>query len=179
MLILGKSGTGKSTLLHLLSGLIKPNSGDVVIDGMNINSYSDRALDKFRGEKIGLVFQKAHFVKSLSLKENLLLAQKLGGLKQDSKAIETTLESLNIADKINKRASEISVGEQQRASIARAILTKPSLILADEPTSALDDENAFNVANLLKKNADECNASLIIVTHDQRIKEKFTKSIEL
>lgn len=179
LLVLGKSGKGKTTFLHLLSGLLSTDSGNILIDQIDISKLNSKKLDRFRGDKIGLVFQKPHFIKSLNVKDNLLLAQKLGGLNYDLESIKKVLEQLGIADKLNSAPSQLSIGEQQRASIARAVLNKPVLLLADEPTSALDDENAHKVAELLEWSAKECNASLIIVTHDSRLKSRFPNSVEI
>jgi putative ABC transport system ATP-binding protein len=179
LLVLGQSGKGKTTFLHLIAGLLQADKGDVLIGNTNITELTPKALDRFRGQNIGVIFQKPYFVKALTIKENLLLAQKLGGTKMEPKRIPEILERLNIGDKLHRHPSELSVGEQQRASIARAIINGPLLLLADEPTSALDDDNAAIVADLLESSAMENNSSLIIVTHDNRLKAKFSKSIQL
>ncbi len=179
LLILGKSGIGKTTLLHLLAGILKLQKGELEIDSNDIGKMSPKELDAFRGKHIGLVFQKSYFVKSISIKDNLILAQKLANQKKDIDQIKDILERLNILDKMDKLANELSVGEQQRASIARAIINKPSLILADEPTSALDDENADNVINLLLDSAEKCNANLVVVTHDRRLISKLPNTMQL
>ena len=179
LLILGQSGTGKTTLLHLLAGILKLQKGELEIDSNDIGKMSPKELDAFRGKHIGLVFQKSYFVKSISIKDNLILAQKLANQKKDIDQIKDILERLNILDKMDKLANELSVGEQQRASIARAIINKPSLILADEPTSALDDENADNVINLLLDSAEKCNANLVVVTHDRRLISKLPNTMQL
>lgn len=179
LLILGQSGTGKTTLLHLLAGILKLQKGQLLIDGNAIEKMTARELDAFRGQQIGLIFQKSYFIKSISIKDNLILAQKLANQKKDIEHIEEILERLNISDKINKLANELSVGEQQRASIARAIINKPSLILADEPTSALDDANAENVIDLLLDSAEKCKANLVVVTHDRRLISKLPNSMEI
>jgi len=179
LLILGASGIGKSTLLHLLGGLLKPTSGEVSVKGQNLNKLSEKKLDKFRGKNIGLIFQRSIFIKALNTGSNLMLAQKLAGNPMDSKSAKQLLVKLNISDKWNKLPLQLSIGEQQRLSIARALINKPALILADEPTSALDDQNAKQVSELLKLTADEAGANLVIVTHDQRLKNEFTNHLEL
>ena len=178
-LLLGQSGSGKTTLLHLLAGLRTPTSGKVQVNDTVINQLSCKALDLFRGRHIGVIFQQSHFVRSLSVAENLSLAQKLGGFTPDKKAIQTLLDHLNVGHKINARTGELSVGEQQRVNIARALINRPSVVLADEPTSALDDHNTDQVLELLKREAQEVNATLLIVTHDNRLKSTFDKRIEL
>ena len=178
-LILGQSGVGKTTLLHLLAGLMKPSSGSVTLNGTNISNLDGRKLDRFRGEKIGIVFQKNHFVKALSVLDNLLITQKLAGSKVDAKECKSLLEKLNIGQYANKLTDALSEGEKQRVSIARALATRPTLILADEPTSALDDENCNVVFNLLKAHSDQIDASLVIVTHDGRLKDLVDKRVVL
>ncbi len=178
-LLLGHSGSGKTTLLHLLGGLLRPSKGSISVAGTDVGRLSGAALDKFRGQKIGIVFQQSHFVRSLTVGENLAVAQKMAGLKADPERIRFLLEKLQIASKINKKPNELSVGEQQRAAIARAVVNRPAIILADEPTSALDDQNAAEVIELLENEAREVGATLLIVTHDGRLKSRFERKIEL
>ena len=177
LLILGNSGIGKSTLLHNLAGILRPKSGTINIFNNDISKFSDHEMDKFRGENIGIIFQKPHFVNSLTVGENLELAQFLGRNKRGD--IKLTLESLKILDKINKKPKELSHGEKQRVSIAIAIINSPKLILADEPTSSLDDSNCANVINILKEQALKYAAQLVVITHDSRLKKHFKKSLEL
>ena len=152
LLIIGSSGIGKTTLLHLLAGLLESNSGSITLYGQDISKLNQHQTDKFRGQNIGIVFQKPHFVNSLTVKENLQLAQYLGNKKDQNRIIDI-LSSLDILDKENKKPKKLSQGEKQRASIAMAIVNSPKLILADEPTSSLDDENCDRVIKLLKKQA--------------------------
>lgn len=177
LLILGNSGIGKSTLLHNLAGILTPQSGSIKIFGNDISKFSEIEIDKFRGENIGIIFQRPHFVNSLTVKENLQLAQFLGkNLEGD---IKETLRSLKILDKIDKKPNDLSQGEKQRVSIAIAIINSPKLILADEPTSSLDDSNCSNVINILKEQASKKNAQLIVITHDSRLKKHFKTSLKL
>ncbi|MEO1514455.1 MAG: ATP-binding cassette domain-containing protein [Bacteroidota bacterium] len=178
-LLLGQSGCGKTTLLHLLGGLRTPQKGIVEVDGQVLNKLSAAALDRFRGQKIGIVFQQAHFLKALTVKENLALAQQLAGQAVSEKRIKEMLERLRIDHKLNEYTNNLSQGEQQRLAIARALVNRPLVILADEPTSALDDVNCEEVVQLLEQQAGEENASLVIVTHDGRLKERFEKRIIL
>lgn len=179
LLIIGESGRGKTTLLHLLAGMLKPVSGTVSIAGKETSGMSDSALDKYRGEHVGIVFQTAHFVESMSVEDNLVLPQFLAGKKiTRNKAVEL-LTRLNLKSKTRQKPMQLSVGEQQRAAIARAVMNNPEVILADEPTSALDDKNANEVIALLEEQAKETGASLIIVTHDKRLKDRFPKQVEL
>ena len=178
-LLLGQSGSGKTTLLHLLGGLRTPEQGDVVVNNVSIKGLSKSKLDRFRGKNIGIVFQKAHFVKALTVEENLMLAQSLAGQAISKQRINDLLERLNVGHKLKSKTSSLSMGEQQRVAIARALVNKPAIILADEPTSALDDINCEEVIALLEQQAQEENATLLIVTHDGRLKDKFEKRILL
>ena len=178
-LILGQSGCGKTTLLHLLSGLLKPNSGDVNIENEDISKMSGAVLDNFRGANIGIVFQTAHFIEALTVKENLTLTQTLAGKSKDIDKIKKLLADLGVESKLNAKLSALSVGEKQRVSIARALVNSPALILADEPTSALDDKNCDAVLKLVREQAKKHNSTLLIVTHDNRLKDQFDKRVEL
>ena len=177
LLVLGNSGIGKSTLLHNLAGILRPKSGSIKIFDQDISKLSELELDKFRGQNIGIIFQRSHFVNSLTVGENLELAQFLGRNKKGN--IKETLNNLKILDKINKKPKKLSQGERQRASIALAIINSPKLILADEPTSSLDDTNCSNVIKILKEQALKYQAQLIVITHDSRLKKHFKKSISL
>lgn len=178
-LLLGQSGSGKTTMLHLLAGMLRPKEGTIEINETNLSKLSASQLDRFRGNHVGVIFQKPHFLQALTVAENLALAQKLAGQPVDNQRIKALLERLNIGSKINQKPNRLSQGEQQRASIARAIINQPDLILADEPTSALDDINTSEVLSLLEEQAKELNAALLIVTHDGRLKEFVDKRIDL
>ncbi len=178
LLILGSSGVGKSTLLHLLGGLLNAQSGSILLNQKEMVGMSPSAMDKFRGDNIGIVFQKNHFVASLSVLENLKIAQFFGGTENEQKC-KDLLDRLNILDKANKSINTLSEGEKQRVAIARAVVNSPTLILADEPTSALDDNNCDEVIGLLEEQAGVAGAALVIVTHDTRLKEKVSNQITL
>ena len=179
LLILGQSGKGKTTLLHLLAGLMEPNAGTVTIDEQSISELNGNNRDSFRGKNIGIVFQQAQFIRSVSVMQNLQLARSLAGMKNDEAFAQELLAELGISDKANNHPSELSIGERQRAGIARALVTKPKVVLADEPTSALDDQNCELVADLLQKTVTGHGAALVIVTHDQRLKNRFSNSVEI
>jgi ABC-type lipoprotein export system ATPase subunit len=178
-LILGQSGCGKTTLLHLMCGILKPKSGTITIDGQNLANLSGAQLDKFRGKKIGIIFQTPHFADALTVKENLNLAQYLAGRPKNDAEIKSILEDLSISHKLKSSVKALSQGEKQRVTIARALINKPTLILADEPTSALDDKNCEAVVNLLKSQAQKQNATLLIVTHDNRLNQMFNQKLIL
>lgn len=179
LLITGASGKGKTTLLHLLGGLLKPTSGSVFIDETDVCLLSSKNLDHFRGQNIGLILQKAHFISALTVLENIELASWLTDKTKKQQKAKELLTLLGLVTVASKLPSQLSVGQQQRVSIARALINQPKLLLADEPTSSLDDENAKIVAELLANLSVKYNAALIIVTHDQRLKERFKTSIEL
>lgn len=178
-LLLGQSGSGKTTLLHLLGGLRTAENGDVVVGGVSLKNLSKAKLDQYRGKNIGIIFQKAHFVKALNVEENLMLAQSLAGRKISKDRIQDLLDRLNVGHKLKSKPDSLSIGEQQRVAIARALVNKPAIILADEPTSALDDKNCDEVIKLLEQQAQQEGATLLIVTHDGRLKEKFQNAITL
>lgn len=179
LLILGKSGVGKTTFLHLLAGLLAPTNGTILIDDIDINTLSPSKLDTFRGQHIGLVFQKKHAIQSLSVLE-ILKARLFFSKKTSVTAnIEEVLKSLDLDSHKNSNINTLSEGQLQRLSIAMAVVHQPKLILADEPTSSLDDDNCFNVIDLLKKQAKTNNANLVVITHDSRVKERFKNTIEL
>jgi ABC-type lipoprotein export system ATPase subunit len=178
-LVLGQSGCGKTTLLHLTGGLLRPQQGEIMVQSQSLNELKEEELDHFRGQHIGIIFQQSHLIKALTVEENLLTAQYLAGTKQDKSKVEAILHKLNMSDKLKSRPENLSLGEQQRVAIARAIINDPVLILADEPTSSLDDKNCNEVVDLLLEQSKNSNATLLIVTHDSRLKERFTNQILL
>jgi putative ABC transport system ATP-binding protein len=179
VLILGPSGSGKSTLLHIMAGLLTPTEGRVLIAGEDLRQLTPAALDRFRGRHIGIVFQRLHLVSALTAFDNVRLAQYLAGLPQDPERIEGVLERLGIADKRDAYPPTLSFGEAQRAALARALVNDPKLILADEPTSNLDDAHCTQVLHLLEEQARSCDATLVVATHDQRIKARIATRLAL
>ena len=179
LLITGGSGKGKTTLLHLLGGLQRPQSGTIMIDETDISKLSDKKRDRFRGRNIGLVLQQNYFVASLSVLENVVLASWLATGRKDETKAKQLLQELDLAAHAHKLPSRLSVGQQQRVSVARALINEPKLLLADEPTSSLDDENAAIVAGILSNLSRQHGAALVIVTHDQRLKDRFSNQISL
>lgn len=178
-LILGNSGSGKTTLLHVIAGLLTPAEGRVHLAGTELTPMSGAARDRFRGRHIGIVFQQLHLLPTLTVGENLLIAPYLAGLRQQRERAEEVLQSLEIADKINAYPHQLSYGQRQRVAIARAVINTPRLILADEPTSALDDRHCQQVLELLLGQAKHYQATLMIATHDRRLKERFEKQLVL
>jgi putative ABC transport system ATP-binding protein len=179
LLITGDSGKGKTTYLHILAGLLSPTSGEINIAATDIVSLSEKRTDRFRGKNIGVVFQKSYFIAALTVLENLEMASWLATGKKHTKRAKKLLAQLDIDNQASKLPSQLSIGQQQRVSIARALINEPKVLLADEPTSSLDDKNAEKVMELLTSLSKEYKAALLIVTHDSRIKEKFINKITL
>jgi putative ABC transport system ATP-binding protein len=178
-LVLGPSGSGKTTLLNVIAGLATPTSGTLRVAGEEITRLSPSARDAFRARKVGLVLQTLHLIGVVSVRENLRLAQRLAGSTVDDSRIDEVLASLAVATLAGARARDISVGEAQRVAIARAVVNRPALILADEPTSALDDANCEKALALLLDQAAACGATLLVATHDNRIRGRFARRLEL
>lgn len=171
-LMLGPSGSGKTTLLHILAGILRPSAGRAVVAGEDLAAMPAAKLDRFRGAHIGIVLQRLHLVDSLSVMDNLLLAQWLAGAAQDRARAREVLAGLDLADKADARPHQLSFGQAQRVAVARAVVNRPKLLLADEPTSNLDDVRCGQVLELLQVQAKACGATLVIATHDQRVKSR-------
>ena len=178
LLIIGQSGSGKTSLLNAIGGLQKPSAGKVWINETDIYQLSSKKLDFFRGRNIGFVFQQPHFITSLDVESNLKFAQYFVG-KKDVMVIHKLLDQVGLLHRKKSRIHELSEGEKQRISIIRAVINSPSIILADEPTSALDDNSCEKILELINSIAVENNAKLIIVTHDQRLKDKYIQKLNL
>lgn len=179
LLILGPSGVGKTTLLYLMAGLLPPVEGSVFIDGEEINTMSRRKMDQFRGKHIGLIFQQYHFIKSLNVNDNLRLRQSYPTRNEDKQRRYDLVSRLGISEQLTKKVTNLSQGQQQRLSIALGLIHKPKVVFADEPTSNLDDVNCDKVIRLLKEEAKISKSSLVIITHDQRLKSHFKNQIVL
>ncbi len=178
-LLLGESGSGKTTLLHLIGGLLGNFTGTIQLDGTSIGNLSEPNLDAIRGQKIGFIFQRNHLIAALSVEKNLKLAPYLAGVAIDADRIKNTLDSMGLGNKQFSKVTELSQGQAQRVAIARAVVHRPPLILADEPTSALDDSNCEKVINLLLEVAKTNTATLLVATHDQRLKSIIPNHIQL
>jgi putative ABC transport system ATP-binding protein len=178
-LVIGPSGSGKSTLLHILAGLARPSAGRVAVFQKDVFSLKKAEIDRWRGATVGIVLQALHLVSHLTVRANLRLAQYLAHLPQDDQAINEALAALGVAAKASSRPGELSQGEQQRVAIARAVVNGPKLLLADEPTANLDDAAAARAVELLLGEAERRGATLIVATHDARVKKHFEKSLDL
>ena len=179
LLVLGNSGKGKTTFLHLLALILPVKSGQIIIDGKDVSKLSPEAAAKERAKNIGIIYQRPHFVSALSVQDNLLLANYLASKKLDKQKLKYLAEALGFESLLNKKTHELSIGEQQRVGIARALMNDPNVILADEPTSSLDDYNCEKVISLLNQQASVAKAAMVVVTHDQRLKNHFSNQISL
>ena len=164
--IMGPSGSGKSTLMHILAGLDQPSEGTVSIAGVEISSMSDAELTKLRRQHIGFVFQFYNLLPMLTAQENVLLPLQIAGVKPDRVWVEELLETVGIDGRRTHRPSELSGGQQQRVSIARALVTRPTVLFADEPTGNLDSNTSKDVLALLRHSVDEFGQTTVMVTHD-------------
>ena len=175
VVILGASGSGKSTLLNILSGLEKSDSGEVVYDNESISDYSEKQLTKFRKDKIGFVFQQYYLLNNLTVEQNV----KVGANLVDNKEYVDIIKELGLEDKLSKYPNELSGGEQQRVSIARALAKKPTVLFLDEPTGALDEEIGRKILEYLLKLKDKSHFTMIMVTHNENIAELANKIIHV
>ena len=166
VVILGQSGAGKSTLLNMLGGLDSPTSGKIIVDGRDISEISGDELAKYRAEKVGFVFQFYNLIPTLTVHENVALVKDIA---PNSLSATKMIEVVGLADHLKNFPSELSGGEQQRVSIARALAKNPEILLCDEPTGALDSETGVLVLKLLLKMARDYNKTIVIVTHNQNI----------
>jgi putative ABC transport system ATP-binding protein len=164
--IMGPSGSGKSTLMHILAGLDRPSAGSVTIDGTEITTMNDSQLTSLRRAKIGFVFQFFNLLPMLTAEENILLPLSIAGRKPEQEWLEELLETVGIADRRKHRPAELSGGQQQRVAVARALLSRPSVLFADEPTGNLDSTTSDEVLNLLRASVDELGQTTVMVTHD-------------
>lgn len=178
-LLLGASGSGKTTLLHVLAGLLRASEGTVEVDGHALALMDEAARDRWRGRTVGVVFQRLHLFETLTVRQNLALAQRLAGAASDADRIAELLGRLDVAEKADAYPSALSTGQRQRVAIARAVVHRPRLLLADEPTASLDDARAAQVADLLAREAAAAGATLVVATHDRRLQGRFAHVLTL
>ena len=164
--IMGPSGSGKSTMMHILAGLDAPTSGRVFVEDTDITALKDTALTKLRRDRIGFVFQSFNLVPTLDARANILLPMRLAGRAPEKEWFDLIVNSLGIANRLSHRPSEMSGGQQQRVAVARALMSRPAVIVADEPTGNLDSHSTDEVMDLLRRAVDELRQSVIMVTHD-------------
>lgn len=177
--IVGSSGSGKSTLLNMLGGLDFPNEGEVYVRGTRLSDLKGDDLTIFRRRNIGFVFQSYNLIPILSVYENIVMPLELDGIQADTDFINEICEKLKITDKLDQMPGQLSGGQQQRAAIARALSTKPAIILADEPTGNLDSKTSVEVAGLLKMSALAFHQTIALVTHDEEIAQMADRIIRI
>lgn len=181
--LIGSSGSGKTTLLHLIAGILTPDSGIVSFahngSAVNICELSEAQRDAFRGAHIGYIFQTHHLLAGFTALENVLLGMSFAGRSADAAWAKHLLHEVGLSDRLNYKPAKLSVGQQQRVAVARALANRPSLVLADEPTGALDAKNAQQVLDLIRKLCTEVGAALMLVTHDLNIAAQLPRRIEL
>ena len=167
--IIGDSGSGKSTFLHLLAGVDKPSSGDIFIEDKNITKLNKEDLTIFRRRNIGVIYQFFNLIPNINVKKNILLPILLDDKKVDQEYFDEILSILGIKDKLNRFPRELSGGEQQRVAIARSLIPRPAIVLADEPTGNLDRKNSEDIISLFKLVNQRLNSTIMIITHDEKV----------
>ena len=172
LIVSGPSGSGKSTLINLMSGLLRPTSGYISFEGKDYSKLTEKDIDEIRSKNFGLIFQRLHLVKHLTVEQNILL----GFNKLKSPDIKELIEDIGLTSKRNQLAKNLSFGESQRVAIARGVINNPKIIFADEPTSSLDDTNTKKVLELISTQAKKNKSSIVISSHDEKVK-KFFKNI--
>ena len=177
--IVGRSGSGKSTLLHLIGGLDRPDEGRVPIEGKDIFSLKGDRLAQFRRKKIGFIFQDYNLIPALNVWENVVLPLGLDNRKVNRQEVEQILKKIGIEDKKSAMPNVLSGGQKQRTAIARALVTKPAIILADEPTGNLDSQTELEVISLLKKCVQDFGQTLVMITHDETIAQMADRIIAI
>jgi putative ABC transport system ATP-binding protein len=178
----GPSGSGKTTLVNLIAGIRTPNAGRITVDGVDVHALGDTARRRFRIRNLGLVFQEFELIEYLDVLDNILMPYRIGSeLKLDSsvrkRAVELA-ETVEIGDKLRRYVRRLSHGERQRVALCRALLTRPGLVLADEPTGNLDPANKLHVLDLLFDCAREADATLVVITHDHDLLDRFDRVLD-
>jgi ABC-type lipoprotein export system ATPase subunit len=182
--LIGTSGSGKTTLLHLIAGILAPTSGNIVFEGgpdgsVNITALSEAGRDVFRGHNIGYVFQTHHLLPGFTALENVGLGMTFSGRPSDKQWAQHLLTEVGLGERLHYKPEKLSVGQQQRVAVARALANRPRLVLADEPTGALDPANAQQVLDLIRKLCTEVGSSLILVSHDVGIARQLPRTLDL
>lgn len=182
MALVGPSGSGKTTLLHLISGLLTPTTGEINFDEITISSMTETWRDTWRAKAVGYVFQRLNLLGSLNILDNLLVAMSFANVipkKERKQWASQLLAQVHLADKVGKFPHQLSMGEQQRVAVARAVINRPRLILADEPTASLDQDNSLLVLEMLRQFAKESGSILLVSTHDKQIMSQFERVCSL
>ena len=173
--MIGSSGCGKTTLLHIISGITRADSGKVLLDNVELTKYSEQGRDRVRADKLGYVFQTFNLLRGFSALENVLLGMTFGHGKKDTGRAIQLLEKVGLGHRLNNKPSAMSVGEQQRVAVARALANRPRVLLADEPTANVDPANQQQVVDLLRESCREEEIALLIVTHSMEVADQFER----
>jgi len=179
VVLLGESGGGKTTLLNVISGITGCDSGEVIIDGINLSVLPEVARDRLRARKIGIVFQTFNLLPAFSALENVLLGMSFSGQKVDRKRAHALLERVGLGHRLHQSPAKLSVGEQQRVAVARALANKPTVLLADEPTASVDPANQTKILEMIRENCREENCALVLVTHSLEVAGQFERVEQL
>lgn len=177
--IIGESGSGKSTLLSVAAGLVTPTSGRVEVAGIDLTGADDKTRSKVRRENIGVIFQQANLLASLTVREQLLIMDHIRGVRMRPQRADELLEQVGLANLGSRRMAQLSGGQRQRVNIARALMAEPALLLADEPTSALDSSLSQEIMALIAKLTREMNTATVMVTHDRRLLDYVDQAVEV
>lgn len=177
--LIGTSGSGKTTLLHMIAGILTPDAGKIAFNGTDVAALSEAQRDVFRGANVGYIFQTHHLLPGFTAMENVLLGMSFTGRASDPNWAKHLLTEVGLADRLHYKPQKLSVGQQQRVAVARALANRPKLVLADEPTGALDARNAQQVLELIRNLCREVGASLLLVSHDLNIAQQFERVLSL
>ena len=177
--LVGGSGTGKTTLLHCLAGIVRPDAGTVRYGDLDVAALGESARDAFRGRSVGYVFQTHHLLPGFTALENVLLGMSFTGRRPDRAWATRLLDAVGLGDRLNHRPSQLSVGQQQRVAVARALANRPAIVYADEPTGALDPATARGTLGLIRRLCDEAGTALLLVTHDPSLAAELPRTIRL
>lgn len=179
VVLVGRSGGGKTTLLHSIAGITRVDRGSITIDGRDLTTLSEAGVDRLRAQKIGYVFQTFNLLSGFSALENVLLGMTFAGKAGDQARAKHLLERVGLGHRLTHKPSAMSVGEQQRVAVARALVNKPRLLLADEPTANIDPRNQQTIIDLIRGTCREENIALILVTHSMEVANQFDRVVRL
>jgi ABC-type lipoprotein export system ATPase subunit len=179
MALVGRSGCGKTTLLHVISGIIRPDGGEVIIDGRDVTKMAESVRDRFRARNIGYVFQTFNLLPGFSALENVMLGMSFGGSRSDPARAKSLLERVGLGHRLRHKPTMMSVGEQQRVAVARSLANRPKLLLADEPTANVDPAHQQQIVDLVRETCREENVALLIVTHTPEVSAQFDRIEDL
>lgn len=175
----GQSGSGKTTLLNVIAGIMRPDAGKVLLDGVDLARLPEAARDRVRANRLGLVFQQFNLLPGFTALENVLVAMTFSSERPDRSRAEALLESVGLAHRLGHKPGALSVGEQQRVAVARALANRPKVILADEPTASVDPGHQQQVVDLLKQTCQEQHVALVVVTHTPEVAEQFPRRVRI